>query len=182
MRADVSFLIDNSTERRCSATGSSVFCHIERLEPRQAFAGAILARPRTPGPVVAVLTASSASRDSDPASDEASVRTRVRECWISGTDFNDRLRGTRRAERICGHGGADVIEALAGADVVQGGWQADTLVGGAGRDRLIGGRGDDVIHARDGERDTIECGWGNDHAVVDRTDRVLRGCERVDRT
>jgi Ca2+-binding RTX toxin-like protein len=91
------------------------------------------------------------------------------------------LRGTAAGEEICARAGDDVVEALAGADRVDGGWGRDTVRGGAGRDRLIGGRGDDTILARDGERDTIECGWGIDTAVVDRADRVLRGCEHVTR-
>jgi len=39
-----------------------------------------------------------------------------------------------------------------------------------------GGR--DVIFARDGERDVIDCGTERDTAVVDRLD-VVSNCERV---
>jgi hypothetical protein len=167
--------------QRCSANRSTARCLIDRLEPGQAFSAGIWVRPSAPAPLRATVRVFPAERDSDPASNEATVGARVYECWISGSDFSERLQGTHASERICGRAGNDEIEALAGNDVVEGGWHDDRLVGGAGSDRLIGGRGDDTILARDGRRDVIECGWGVDRAIVDRVDRVLRGCERVHR-
>ena len=38
----------------------------------------------------------------------------------------------------------------------------------------------DTIFARDGERDTIDCGAGRDKVTADRVDRV-KNCERVTR-
>jgi hypothetical protein len=178
---DVRFLFDAADRRVCSARAASATCQIGRLAPAQAFDVAVTVRPGTPVPLTAEISASSGARDSDPATNSISPHTRVYPCWISGTDFNDVLRGTPAGEEICGRAGDDVIEGLEGADRLDGGWGRDTIVGGAGRDRLVGGRGNDTIHARDGERDTIECGWGDDRAVVDRLDRVLRGCERVER-
>ena len=40
--------------------------------------------------------------------------------------------------------------------------------------------GNDVINARDGSRDVVECASGADRVTVDRRDRV-RGCEQVSR-
>ena len=55
------------------------------------------------------------------------------------------------------------------------------LVGGRGKDKLFGGAGNDTLDARDGKRDTVDCGAGRrDLARVDRRDRVRR-CERVKR-
>jgi Tol biopolymer transport system component len=167
--------------KRCSANRSTATCLIDRLEPGQAFSAGIWVRPPAPAPLRATVRVLPAERDSDPASNEIVVGARVYECWISGSDFSERLQGTHASERICGRAGNDEIDALAGNDVVDGGWGLDTLYGGSGRDRLIGGRGNDTIHARDGERDVIECGWGVDRAFVDRADRVLRGCEVVHR-
>jgi hypothetical protein len=53
-------------------------------------------------------------------------------------------------------------------------------------DRLDGGRGADVVAARDGARDEpVSCGAGDDLAIIDRRDQVVRRgenrCERVDR-
>jgi Ca2+-binding RTX toxin-like protein len=55
------------------------------------------------------------------------------------------------------------------------------LVGGKGHDTLNGGRGNDRIFARDGVRDHINCGSGNDSVRADRADVVARNCEHVSR-
>lgn len=77
-----------------------------------------------------------------------------------GTPADDVLRGS-----ILG----DTLRSLAGRDVV---------IPGPGRDDVVSGRGDDVIRARDGERDVLRCGPGHDTALADRFD-VVRACERV---
>ncbi len=47
--------------------------------------------------------------------------------------------------------------------------------------KLRGGAGNDKLNARDGERDTVDCGSGRrDVALVDRNDKV-RSCESVKR-
>ena len=51
---------------------------------------------------------------------------------------------------------------------------------GAGLDRLFGGTGADVLRARDGGRDVVDCGPGEDLAIVDPQD-TARDCETVDR-
>jgi hypothetical protein len=50
------------------------------------------------------------------------------------------------------------------------------MVGGPGNGRA----GNDHINARNGVRETVSCGTGNDTATVDRGDRV-QGCEHVRR-
>ena len=45
---------------------------------------------------------------------------------------------------------------------------------------ILGKDGNDVIYARDGERDTIDCGRQRDAAFVDRLD-VVKHCETVAR-
>lgn len=57
---------------------------------------------------------------------------------------------------------------------------ADLLVGGRGRDRLYGGPGDDRLNTRDGVRDLVYCGTGDDTVRADSHDR-LRGCEAASR-
>jgi dipeptidyl aminopeptidase/acylaminoacyl peptidase len=56
--------------------------------------------------------------------------------------------------------------------------RADVLKGSPFRDTILGLAGNDWIEARDGRRDVIDCGPGNDTAIVDRHD-VVRNCERV---
>ncbi|MCA1587134.1 MAG: hypothetical protein LC744_00150 [Chloroflexi bacterium] len=68
-----------------------------------------------------------------------------------------------------------------GNDRINGGSGNDRLFGGANIDNFSGGSGNDVISARDGRRDTVNCGTGRDRVTADRRDRVSRNCERVRR-
>jgi hypothetical protein len=98
-----------------------------------------------------------------------------------GTRRADRLVGTDGPDELRGLAGNDRLSGLAGGDRLSGGAGNDRLTGGRGTDTLLGGSGNDVLSARDGRRDTVDCGTGRrDQAIVDRHDRV-RGCERVSR-
>jgi hypothetical protein len=93
-----------------------------------------------------------------------------------GAAGTDRLDGGPAADRLFGDAGIDTLDGKAGADLVDGGADADTITGGPGADQILGGDGDDKIDARDGEKDTINCGAGNDTALTDVTDTTT-GCE-----
>ena len=103
---------------------------------------------------------------------------------------------------LIGNGGNDKLTAGHYADTLDGGAGNDVLVGGLGNDAITGGPGqdtingdatgstcgyytckipfgNDVINARDGEADTIDCGVGTDRAVVDAID-VVANCETVE--
>jgi RTX calcium-binding nonapeptide repeat (4 copies) len=104
---------------------------------------------------------------------------------------------------VQGRGGSDVLLAGAGRQTLDGGAGDDRIEGGFGDDVLTGGPGRDVIaadftgsqcgwlqsctiphgndtvNARDGEADSIDCGVGEDTAVVDAVDTVSN-CEKVD--
>jgi Ca2+-binding RTX toxin-like protein len=56
---------------------------------------------------------------------------------------------------------------------------AKTINGGPGYDVLKGTAGNDVINARDGGPDTIDCGAGNDTVYVDRSEDGVFNCETV---
>jgi Ca2+-binding RTX toxin-like protein len=99
---------------------------------------------------------------------------------LTGGPKPDKLTGTRYADRLNGGGGNDWLRGGAGNDVLNGGAGNDVLEGGAGADRILGSTGNDTITARDGTRDTINCGPGRDVASVDKFDRVT-GCEVVRR-
>ena len=89
--------------------------------------------------------------------------------------------------------GADSIDGGAGDDELDGGFGDDTIVGGPGRDRIsadtAGGDcgpmwckypyGNDQIDARDGEVDSIVCGFGTDTVLADNVDIVDKDCENV---
>ncbi len=98
---------------------------------------------------------------------------------------NDRLRGGNNEETLDGG---------AGDDRVEGGFGNDTLTGGPGRDQIYGDRtdaqcglfetctvpfGNDIIDARDGEADVVDCGVGTDSVKADAID-TLSGCESVE--
>jgi uncharacterized repeat protein (TIGR01451 family) len=126
---------------------------------------------------------------------------------IYGLDGSDLLRGADGADCLWGGEGNDVLDGDGGDDALWGGNGRDRLVAGGGNDRLYGGlkrdvligggdddqlypgtgrdlvragAGNDVISARDGSRDVIECGPGTDRVTADRRDRVV-GCEQVAR-
>jgi hypothetical protein len=98
---------------------------------------------------------------------------------IVGTGSGNYLAGGGFDDEIFGVGGNDTLLGGAGDDRLDGGPGNDVLTGGAGADVLIGGDGSDTIYAADGERDIIDCGAGNDRAVVDSVD-VVKHCEVVD--
>ncbi|HET6831340.1 MAG TPA: hypothetical protein VFH44_08335 [Solirubrobacterales bacterium] len=123
---------------------------------------------------------------------------------ITGTGKAERLVGTRGPDVIRGRGGDDTLVGRARGDSLYGGRGLDTLRGGRGSDGLYGGPegallvggggrdgfnmtsgspvsggGDDMIRARDGRPDEINCGRGDDVAYVDRVEDGVYDCERV---
>lgn len=117
---------------------------------------------------------------------------------LIGGDGDDTLYGQGGNDTLNGGAGKDALYGADGHDVLTGGPGPDTLDGGKGDDRLTGdaagakprgaavnrykgGPGNDRILARNGKRETIDCGTGTrDVATVDRVDKV-KGCERVRR-
>ena len=111
--------------------------------------------------------------------------------------FNDSgpstVSGGGGPDKLVGHDYMETIDGGAGDDVIEGGLNDDTLTGGPGRDQILGDSsqntcnflacrypfGNDTINARDGEKDSIDCGVGEDKAIVDAID-VVSGCEVVD--
>ncbi len=125
---------------------------------------------------------------------------------IVGTDAAETLEfhQTTRAVRIDAGGGDDVVQGGEGNDVVNGGpgnddvdasFGDDAIDPGPGRDvvfaDLRGGDcgpiwckypyGNDVVNARDGEIDSIDCGVGTDKVIADAADVVNANCETVER-
>ena len=103
------------------------------------------------------------------------------------------LIGRGGDDELVGHDFDDTVDGGAGNDKVEGGLGNDTVTGGPGRDTIYGDAtaarctyysckisyGNDVINARDGEADNIDCGIGQDKAVVDAVDTVAN-CETVE--
>ena len=108
---------------------------------------------------------------------------------IDGTDGDDALKGSSGDDGIRGLGGDDGINGgrgddclsgQGGDDSIRGGADDDEIRGGRGQDALRGGSGDDTIRAFRGARDRIDCGAGEDVAVVSgKRDQVSDNCEKV---
>ena len=98
---------------------------------------------------------------------------------IVGTKNNDYLKGGGGNDHIYEVvGGNDTILAGGGDDFVYGGNGNDVITGGPGSDHIFGQAGSDTVYAQDGERDIIDCGAGQDRAIVDSFD-VVKNCEIV---
>lgn len=122
-----------------------------------------------------------------------------RDDTLAGSPFLDYLFGLRGDDRLKGFAGRDRLDGASGEDTLLGGSEGDTLfggpdddvivaglgvdvvVGGPGRDSISTGRNRDTVFARDGWRDSISCGVGEDTVRADRLDVVAADCEAVER-
>lgn len=155
-----------------------------------------------PGTVLALALALAISAASIGVA--ASLRGSGGPDTIKGTSSGDRISGRGGPDRLIGRGGRDRIRGGRGGDLLAGGGQRDKLSGGRGddqirggpgTDKLFGGRGrdgfnvrngvllgspgNDVIRARDGSADEIDCGDGFDKAFVDDVEDGVYNCEKV---
>jgi Ca2+-binding RTX toxin-like protein len=79
-------------------------------------------------------------------------------------------------ERVIGSGAADTLTGDGRDNSLTGGSGEDLLAGLGGADALRGGTASDVVNARDGVRDIVDCGPARDLAILDRLDSA-RNCE-----
>ena len=96
--------------------------------------------------------------------------------------------GTSGSDTLVGDSQSNDIRGLPGDDTITGKAAGDLIFGGLGTDRLIGDDGnDDIRHGTgttepDGSRDIIDCGNGNDRAVINVSedkDIAASNCEEV---
>jgi hypothetical protein len=116
---------------------------------------------------------------------------------FGGGAGDDVLYGGGSDDQLHGGPGNDRVFGEDGQDVVAGGDGDDYIVGGQGVDRFYGedvdacipsscASGQDVIEARDGNQEMIDCGPGTDAATVDPNELVRNDvdlsnqCESVD--
>ena len=81
-------------------------------------------------------------------------------------------------ENVIGSTADDLLVGSAASNRLDGDLGNDTVQGNGGSDTLLGGPGDDEIRSHDGQADVVDCGTGEDTAVVDPRDSVTN-CERV---
>lgn len=118
---------------------------------------------------------------------------RTTEFWQPERDVVTQLEAVQTRAEICipapGGGECERIRFGPGDDEIIGnrkdnrlsaGQGNDFIDGRKGADQLFGEDGADRILARDGVRDLVDCGDGQDTAMVDRFDRV-RNCEDIRR-
>lgn len=106
------------------------------------------------------------------------LRGRANRDCLSGGRGDDRLLGGDDRDYLRGGAGADRLRGGAGPDRLGGGSGDDVLDGGPGRDVLNGGTGRDRIDARDGRREVVRCGKGEDRVLADPADKLI-GCEEI---
>jgi hypothetical protein len=97
---------------------------------------------------------------------------------IRGDGTANKIKGTKGGDRILGFGAGDTLRGLGGYDCLKGSTGDDNLDGGVAGDILQGGAGDDTARSRDGKRDKINCGAGDDTALVDQRD-IVKNCETI---
>lgn len=112
---------------------------------------------------------------------EDSVHGDDGEDGVFGRDGDDGVSGNGGDDVVRGGDGEDRVFGRDGDDRISGNGGDDRVAGGPGRDRIFGRAGDDRILARDGARDTIDCGTGDDSVVADELDTVAGNCEAVKR-
>jgi Ca2+-binding RTX toxin-like protein len=114
---------------------------------------------------------------------------------IFGRGGDDLIKGKKGRDRLFGNAGNDTLAGGKGKDKLRSGPGKDILLGGPGNDRMVGGAGpnqlnmrdgveqgspgNDVIDARNGVADEIDCGAGNDTVYVDRAEDGVYDCENV---
>lgn len=163
--------------QRCDATGAG--CRWIRRASKNHYIATIADAGSTLRAVVTARNGVGVARAISVATDTVSlVRPTVRGRHIIGSRTADYLPGGGGNDVIEGRGGNDTILGGAGNDLLLGGAGNDVIDGGSGHDRIFGGPGSDTIRAADDQKDTIDCGPGRDHAIVDRID-VVKNCESI---
>jgi Ca2+-binding RTX toxin-like protein len=83
-----------------------------------------------------------------------------------------------RADRLDGGAGDDMLFDTGGHNVFRGGPGRDYIEGGQDPDRIWAGAGRDIVDAKGGGADAVDCGAGRDRAATDVRRDSRRSCER----
>jgi Ca2+-binding RTX toxin-like protein len=115
--------------------------------------------------------------------DDITLITRNSDISVLAGDGDDRVQvnytDRHYAAIVHGENGNDYLGGGAGAQSLYGDGGDDSLFGAGGSDRLDGGDGDDLIVSKDGEKDLLFGGRGNESALIDNGLDVLDGIESV---
>ena len=97
----------------------------------------------------------------------------------NGTDGDDYLEGTSKADNIFALGGNDTVKGLFDDDTIDGGTGNDSLFGNNGNDDIFGGEGNDTIWGQ-GDNDLLAGGSGADRILGNNGEDSLFGGEGND--
>jgi Ca2+-binding RTX toxin-like protein len=122
--------------------------------------------------------------DGEGETDTVTYENRANEVFVSLDGRNNDGEANEHdnvvnVERIVGGILGDTLSGDAGNNTIAGERGQDLIRGLLGVDQLQGGAAGDVVMARDGVADVVQCGAGNDLAIADRQDRVSK-CDTVD--
>ncbi|MBE2319553.1 hypothetical protein DVA67_026535 [Solirubrobacter sp. CPCC 204708] len=114
--------------------------------------------------------------------------------WANIDEGNSTLLGHGGNDKLVAGDYLDTLDGGPGNDFLNAGFGNDTVTGGPGQDTIQADAttatcgwysytckipfGNDVVNARDGEVDNVDCGVGQDTAIVDAVD-VVANCETV---
>jgi Ca2+-binding RTX toxin-like protein len=88
------------------------------------------------------------------------------------------IRASTGDDVVTADGGRIEVYGGPGRDRIRTGSFGDRVIGGRGADSIDTGAGNDEVHARDGTRDRVRCGAGQDAVEADEID-LLSGCEEI---
>ena len=129
-----------------------------------------------------LILALACSAGSPPAAPRAAAFAKIKchqTAGVASVDpivYHNQPTAHAHSHQFFGNNGNDRVDGGAGDDLLRGGSGNDRVTGGSGVDTMFGGSGNDRLDAVDDRRDAvINCGPGNDRAVIDRTALIRDG-------
>lgn len=174
-----------ASQGTCDLKGNKLTCQLGAIPVTGPVTVNFDVTPQKAGQLSLTATASTTDTDSTPANDSDTETTAVnaapptptcggQDATIIGTEGDDQLTGTKKADVIVTLGGNDTVDGLGGNDVICTAAGNDTVRGRGGDDTIRTGSDNDILRGGDG-RDVLRAGGGEDHLSGGRDADTLRG-------